>query len=167
MPTPKTKQQPEAPTVAPSRPSRNKPASKIQLPKNMTLSESELANTARLVRLIRTPSYWLSHFIQYVLQKEAESTSDLTLKNVEDLLKDVKDLASWSGWVPKLAREYPHFATHPSVAVCLRSEEDDGAATWPNKEDEFYELVQLWRKEHPEPAKPTRQTIASQLRSDA
>jgi hypothetical protein len=61
------------------------------------LSERELATVARLVRVMRATDYWLGYYVECLLQKDSESAGDLSLKDVEALHTEFKNLHTWEG----------------------------------------------------------------------
>jgi hypothetical protein len=120
-----------------------------QLPSHVQLAENELAVVARLVRVMRVKDYWIGHFIQSVLQQDTESTYELNIADVEKTLQTMKNLASWNNFIPDLVRKHPHLAEHPAYA----NRPNSGTMFPEDRDDQFYELVRLWRLDHPEPPK--------------
>ena len=127
-----------------------------QLPKHVQLSDEEMAVVARLIRVIRVKRCWLGHFIQCLLQRDAEATDELSIEEVKKILTKMENLNSWVDWMPKLMAEFPHITGHPGVVVRMESQRNVVPF---EEEDEFYELERQWRLEHPAPQK--RQTQPS------
>src|SRR4051794_33545058 len=87
---------------------------RIKLPGHLQLSERELANTARLVRVLRTPT-WLGYFIEALLEMDASQTNDVSVKQVKDALSDFDNLADWERVLGLLNDRYPNLRYHPSI----------------------------------------------------
>ncbi len=132
------------------------------LPAHVKFSSEELALAVRLASVTRHRNYWLGFFIQWLLQNDAESLRELTVKDVEQILADMKAMENWIDYLENLKRKCPAIAQHRAVAWL-----PENSSGWlPDTEDEqFYELVRLWRKEHPEPPKPVQRPVGRLGRS--
>lgn len=127
-----------------------KPAQEIVLPERIQLSERELAATARLVRILREPHNWVGFFIEWLLQVDASSPDEsMSIKTAEAMLTSMKNMENWIAFLEDLKRKVPTIAHHRALAWI--PEEEQAAADW-DQEEQFQELVRMWRMEHPEPA---------------
>jgi hypothetical protein len=155
---PKTKAKPVQPT--------GKAAPILELPEHVKVSEAELAVLSRLVRVMRQKddrgAPWLGPFIEWLLYRDAtepnlnyQSSSDvseaLTRMGANDGL-----LGSGSRFIKAARRECPGISF---VSATSAAQPKEGKPTWsavmlpPDEEDQFYEILRLWRKEYPEPPK--------------
>ena len=137
-------------TRKPRKPS--KPLPILELPERIQPTQDELATFARYVRCARESDYWLPVFIQYLLFLDNEATelqvsigdaSKALDALLESIKADPRKLLRSNG-IKTLLKSAPGFQP------CL------GAAglTYPYDEDlQFMELVQMWRREYPEPPK--------------
>ena len=125
---------------------RPKQLPKIKLPDHIELSERELATTVKLVRLLRSEHTWLGYFIEALLEKDASETGDLSTGDVKTALQDFDNLSDWKRVLGALGERYPNLRNHPATTwtqhTYVQPEGDD---------QDFFELVKLWRKDHPEP----------------
>lgn len=130
------------------------PPGPIKLPKNVRPSERELAIFARLVRVLREPSYWLGAFIEGVLAIDAESTCRLTADSAGKILALIDARGKLDDCIAEV---------YPSVARCLSLVDNQDEAFVPEEEDQFRELVELWRRSHPERGPKRQQAPAGHL----
>jgi hypothetical protein len=99
--------------------------------------------------------YWLGPFIEWLLYLDSAG-SDLTfvdpkraalaLTTMDDLLLDK------SRFIKMVLKECPGFrfaSAHPNDP----GPKDAGGAMPEDEEEQFYQLIRLWRLEHPEPPK--------------
>ncbi|MGA8029048.1 MAG: hypothetical protein WB992_18065, partial [Bryobacteraceae bacterium] len=133
--------------------SRRGATNAVLMPPHMKITPEETAAALRLVRLLRygNKSYWLKFFIEWLLFRDAAETCDLSIKTVEEMLVDMKNLVNWENFLTDIRERCPSIAHHPSVAWTSKCAPTD---LIPEEESEqFYELVRMWRVEHPQPEK--------------
>ena len=127
---------------------------RIDLPANLHLSDSEVATTINLVRVLRHQKYWLKHFIELLLEMHANSCSEelVSVKEARSLFLQVEILENCGQILDRVKSEAPDLFNR-AVLVPPKPEVYD--ATIPADADEqFKELVRMWRTEHPKPQQP-------------
>lgn len=154
---------PKVPTKARRKTLGNKrPASRMELPEHFQVTAPELAVLTRLIRVMRQKdnrgAYWLGPFIEWLLYLDiTEPNLDylipkLVLKSLQDMGDSGGLLAGGSTFIKKAAIQCPgiSFVSGTSPAP---------AGKWNtvmlphSEEDQFYQLLRLWRMDHPEPPK--------------
>ena len=126
----------------------------FQFPVHMQITEREAAICARLVRTLREPRYWLGAFIEWMLERDAAAhTGDgITPEAAEKMLHDIKNMNTWAKWMKDEAGErgaIKRYIGHRFFPDRLDKMAED--AFNPAEEEDFHQLVQMWRKEHPKP----------------
>jgi hypothetical protein len=139
----------------------------LELPDHFKITEAELPVLSRLVRVMRQKDNrgipWLGLFIEWLLYRENWS-SDLTYQSSAAVFADLKVmggddgglLTSSAAFIKAARKQCPGItfvsATAPAPPV-------NGKPQWdlemlpPNEEDQFYQILRMWRKDYPEPPK--------------
>jgi hypothetical protein len=131
-----------------------RPDPQLSLPKRFRLTAGERAVAARFVRAAREGHYWMPVFIEWLLALEAQTGLDrldpvTALKAITMIASEHREDPTIRGFrsiVRKLTERCPGFSPCSNLG--------SGGPLVADVEDEFMELVQLWRKEYPEPPKP-------------
>src|SRR5665213_1076821 len=141
------------------------PAPAITVPKHFKVTEPELAVLSRLVRVMRQRdnrgAYWLGPFIEWLLYLDIASL-DISYVNPESVLTSLKEigpdelLADGSLFIKSVMLMCPGISFVSGVSAVRPVK---GGKNWDmemnpvDKEEQFYQLLRLWRKDYPEPAK--------------
>lgn len=140
---PRTKRTPEKPP--------------FEAPPWMSLTTDELANCTRLIAVLRERDYWVGAFIEWMLQEETSGTATegMTTDAAIKMLTDIKALGTWTNWMESnpISRSpiKRYFATRFFPDAATESISDMRQCITQNSDQEFAELIEEWRKRHPEP----------------
>lgn len=116
------------------------------------LSLEERAIVSRLIRVLRTPTYWLGPFIEWMLQKDAGMLGPLDREECKKMIGTLDAFLDWNGWFQHNPVERaPIIRYVGSLYFPGRFAGMDVVP--PNEDDQFYELARIWRAEHPAPKK--------------
>lgn len=133
------------------------------LPEHVRLSDEELVMTVRFVRALRRKERWEGHFISWLIWLGEERTPESNRDSAIDLLHSLKQWTKLGNWTQDRGvwpfRDYYGHRYFPD-----RVDEDARrslAAADFDEEDQFRELVELWRKDHPAPMSKYMQAPAS------
>ena len=162
---PQTKTRRPAPKV-PTKTRKNATgASLIELPEHFKVTEPELAVLSRLVRVMRQKdsrgAYWLGPFIEWLLYLDVTSpgldyvTSKFVLTSLSEMAGEAL-LTNGSAFIKAAIRKCPgiSFVSGTSAVQPVPGEPRwDMEMNPASEEEQFYQLLRLWRKDHPEPAK--------------
>jgi hypothetical protein len=143
--------------------SKRQGAAALKLPENIHLTEEERSSVAQWIRLRRNSRIWTGALIQALLDWDSERTTDPGTDNVIAMVCEVVRFkigfeSACSGQVqyvrtPKSEHRAltRFFAEELEEARVLGDTGDLEFITPKSEEDEFYQLLRLWRLEHPEP----------------
>ncbi len=124
----------------------------VQLPSHMTLSPEETAATSRLTRLMRySDSYWLRFFVEWLLHRDASDSKELSPEDVEAMLKDMKNLRNWDNYLSDMRERCAPLAHHRALAWTAGANSSRKPVVPDSEDEQFYELVRLWRQEYRQP----------------
>ena len=132
----------------------------VALPEHIHVSNDELAVVTRLIRVMRQRDprgrCWLGPFIEWLLYLDA-ANPDLTYiqpgraaaaaANMDEFLPDN------CKFIKMARKECPGFSfvsAHPNDGG---RKSESGESLPPDEEEQFYQLIRLWRKDYPEPPK--------------
>ena len=129
---------------------------KVVLPKRIHVSDDELAVVTRLIRVMRQQdprgSYWLGPFIEWLLYLDADNPDlayilpDVALKALPGMEEILQGDCKFIKMVRKECPGLKFVSTpkdHPGTLMTVPQDE----------EEQFFQLIRLWRIEHPEPPK--------------
>jgi len=150
-------------------PRRGVAVSKLDLPQRFKATEAELPVLSRLVRVMRQKDNrgapWLGLFIEWLLYRE-NWNGNLTYQSSGEVFADLKAMGGDDGGLfasaaafLKAARKQCPGITFASATSAFKPNPKTPRETWANEmlpageEDQFYQILRLWRKDHPEPQK--------------
>lgn len=136
---------------------------KVELPGHVVLSEDELSSVVQWIRLRRNCSIWTGALIQALLDWDSNLDTDPAYRSVRDMIAELEKLEERIDNFTrgKISHPRPHKSEYPAFtryfAAVVNKYSDislrDRIVLPKSEEDEFYEILQLWRKEYPEPPK--------------
>lgn len=100
-----------------------KEAPPIQLPPWMQLSPDELANCARLVRLMREEEYFLRYFILWLMEWDARESEGLSTGNVRYCLDNLESFEAVKDKAEQFAPTSVDIRSHPSLRWTYKKED--------------------------------------------
>jgi len=125
----------------------------------MELTMHEKVNVVRLLRTMRRDkAYWLRYCIECLLKRDSDPDADagLAIECAQKTLEAIEGLErwrKWRDWMPTLINGIPSIVDHPGFPSLSEKKQRADCIVPDDEEDQFYELVRMWRKEHPEPPK--------------
>jgi len=141
------------------------PAPAITVPKHFKVTEPELAVLSRLVRVMRQGdnrgAYWLGPFIEWLLYLDTTSPEleyvnpGVALAYLQEIDTASCLLKDGSSFIKAVMRKYPgiSFVSWTSAVRLVKGTRNWAQEMNPvDEEEQFYQLLRLWRKDHPEPA---------------
>jgi hypothetical protein len=147
---------------------RDMAVSTLELPQHFHVTEAELPVLSRLVRVMRQKDNrgapWLGLFIEWLLYRENWNAL-LTYQSSAEVFADLKVMggddggvfASSAAFLKAARRQCPGITFVSATAAATPPK--NGKREWatdmlpPSEEDQFYQILRLWRLEYPEPPK--------------
>lgn len=142
--------------------SRSLLRSTVSLPQNIHLTEDEISSVAQWIRLRRNKRIWTRALIQALLDWDSEQTDDPSIEHVQEMLGELRRINVTLDGVreglvsdPKPPRsQHRAFVRYfvDAAGAILRGATPDFVLP-DSVEEEFYQLLRLWRLEHAAPTK--------------
>jgi len=125
------------------------------------VTADERAACTRLVRVMRERQYWVGAFIEWLLNSDVSADEGgIKIESALEMLTELKKLMSWQTTLDTWRKEgsplHRFYGERLFPTHFQRSQAEADHVLGAGHEEQFGELVRMWRLEHPEPEKPRK-----------